>query len=533
MKVLLLLLTLQAFVPGAFVPNRYANATVVVPRTSLDTLPGDTIFAVAPDDGVYGVAEVPESGNYAMAVWEDDWQDGRSGFLPGERIRLFLQREGASIPIQYQLGTFQNWDVTLTPTFAQEGLYLIGSAALSSSAVGFAQPSGVYLPGEQVDVAVALQFDGSGGDLAALQIDVAGVQPSEIAPGTTGMTMQTAAIGPGGSGGTRLLFDGLSSPIGGGSYTLFRVRFTAATARQLTLSSLIGSLDDPTGSDAGLGIVGAGYQVQLTTRGDVTGDGTTNLADFAATIDLILDGEFSAQGDLHPFPDGNGQVDVRDLVVLGKAILAGQWPDGIPVSLQSTPASLSKGATAKHTTSGTSPDALTLFLSPDGILWVDEDGPGLRALQGATSDSLRALSDNSLIRGGAEADGFVLYRLAEVMGLPLAYTDAAPAGLRDLQGVLLDGTLVSVSVALATDGEATPTGPRPVALYPNPARGVLTVEGMAGEATLYDVLGRRVRTLMLSEGPEGSHEIDVAALPVGIYFLRSATGDVRRFTKLD
>lgn len=517
------------FRPADFAPNRYANASVIVPRASLDALPGDTLFAVAPDDVVYGVAPVPETGNYAMAVWEDDrallGRSGRSGFLPGERVRLFLQRGGAALPVQYSLGTYPGWDstLTMTPAFVQDGIYLIGSAVLSSSAVGFAQASGVYLPGEQVDIAVALQLDGSSGDLAALQIDVAGVSPSEISPGTTGMTMQTAPI----DGGVRLLFDGLSNPIGGGSYTLFRVRFTAATPRALTLSSLIGSLDDPTGSDAGLGIVGASHQVQLTTRGDVTGDGTTNLADFAAAIDLILDGDFHQQADLHPFPAGNGSVDVRDLVVLGKAILVGQWPDGIPVSVGSAPTQLSKREAAK--VQDGPEGSLTLFLSADGTLWADEDGPGLRALQGATSDSLSALTDNSLIRGGAEADGFVLYRLAEAMGLPLAYTDAAPDGLRDLQGVLVDGSLVEVSVALATDDEAGPSGPRPVALYPNPSRGNLTVEGMAGEAEIFDVLGRRVRTLTLSE----ADEIDVSALPVGIYFVRSETGDVRRFTKLD
>lgn len=528
---LLLALTAQAFVPGAFVSNRYANASVVVPRATLDAEVGDTLFAVAPDDGVYGYADVPETGNYAMAVWADDWIEGRDGFLPGERIRLFLQRNGASLPVQYQLDPYPAWEpgIRATPAFDQDGVYLIASATLSSSAVGFAQASGVYLPGEQVDIAVGLQFDGAGGELGALQIDVAGAQPSEIAGGTTGMTMQSAPIGPGGSGGVRLLFDGLSSPVGGGNYTLFRVQFTAATARTLTLSSLIGSLDDPSGSDAGLGIVGASYQVQLTTRGDVTGDGTTNLADFAATIDLILGGDFHQQADLHPFPDGNGSVDVRDLVVLGKALLSGQWPDGIPVSAQALPPNRlapAPSSSARVSKRGGDSEPLTLFLSPDGTLWADASGPGLRALQGATSDSLSALSDNSLIR---KSDGFVLYRLAEEMGLPLAYTDAGADGLRDLQGVLLDGTLVEVSIALATDGEAAPTGPLPVALYPNPARGVLTVEGMAGTAVIYDVLGRRVRTLTLSD----ADEIDVTALPVGIYFLRSEGGDTRRFTKLD
>jgi hypothetical protein len=546
MPLLLLLLALLTafptdFQPGDFTPNGYAYASVIVPRAALETLPGDTLFAVAPDDRVYGYVEVPDTGNYVFAVWADDrtvlGADGRNGFLPGERVRLFLQRGGESLPVAYTLGIHTDWEnvLLLQPEYARDGLYLLDAGVLSSSAVGFADASGAYLPGEEVDVAVGLQFDASVGDLGALQIDVAGVTEGEIAAGTTGMNMQTAPI-PG--GGVRLLFDGLSNPVSGGDYTLFRIRFTAGAARSITLSSLIGSLDDPLGSDAGLAIVGASYQVQLTTRGDVDGNGTTNLADFAATIDLILDGEFSAQADLHPFPQGNGSVDVRDLVVLGKAILAGQWPDGIPVSLgsptiPSTPTSLSKGAPAKRTAT----DALTLFLSPDGTLWADESGPGLRALQGATSDSLRALSDNSLIRGGD--DGFVLYRLAEAMGLPLAYTDAGPDGLRDLEGVLVDGSLVEVNVALATDDEAGPDpadhGPRPVALYPNPVRSGdrLHVEGMAGEATLYDVLGRRVQTVTLSE----ADEIDLSALPSGIYFLRSegpnGSGDTRRFTKLD
>ena len=70
-------------------------------------------------------------------------------------------------------------------------------------------------------------------------------------------------------------------------------------------------------------------------RGDVNDDGSVDIVDLVLGIDLILGRielpERQQRLDLHPFPVGNGAVDVRDLTVLAQAIALGVWPDGAPI----------------------------------------------------------------------------------------------------------------------------------------------------------------------------------------------------------
>jgi hypothetical protein len=103
-----------------------------------------------------------------------------------------------------------------------------------------------------------------------------------------------------------------------------------------------------------------------------------------------------------------------------------------------------------------------------------------------------------------------------------------------------------------TDGSASLTdavtvarsGPERVELlgtYPNPARQRATVrfaipEGTAGETVrmrLYDVLGRRVRTVR-AEAEPGRHEqrIDVSGLASGVYVLRLTAAGTAKTRKL-
>jgi hypothetical protein len=74
--------------------------------------------------------------------------------------------------------------------------------------------------------------------------------------------------------------------------------------------------------------------------------------------------------------------------------------------------------------------------------------------------------------------------------------------------------------------------------HPNPARQRATVryalpEKQETTIRLYDILGRRVRTV-LNENREGRHErtLDVGALPSGVYFLRLRAGGETRTQKL-
>jgi hypothetical protein len=74
--------------------------------------------------------------------------------------------------------------------------------------------------------------------------------------------------------------------------------------------------------------------------------------------------------------------------------------------------------------------------------------------------------------------------------------------------------------------------------YPNPVRQQATVRYALPETQdvtvrLYDVLGRRVRTV-LNGTQEGRHQrtLDVGSLPSGVYFLRLRAGGQTRTQKL-
>lgn len=60
--------------------------------------------------------------------------------------------------------------------------------------------------------------------------------------------------------------------------------------------------------------------------------------------------------------------------------------------------------------------------------------------------------------------------------------------------------------------------------YPNPASGVLTIEGEADEAMVLDVRGREVTRVALAGGRA---EMDSRSLAPGVYFVRAGAETVR------
>jgi hypothetical protein len=73
-------------------------------------------------------------------------------------------------------------------------------------------------------------------------------------------------------------------------------------------------------------------------RGDAEGDGTVDALDVVHAIDFVLrrltpDAMQTAAADLFPFPEGDTNLDVRDLTVLLQAVVRGQWPDGVDLPL--------------------------------------------------------------------------------------------------------------------------------------------------------------------------------------------------------
>jgi len=60
-------------------------------------------------------------------------------------------------------------------------------------------------------------------------------------------------------------------------------------------------------------------------------------------------------------------------------------------------------------------------------------------------------------------------------------------------------------------------------LYPNPASGSVTVEGLEGDYSIYDFMGRRI----LQGTTSGTTQIDVSSWPSGLYLLRHKRGTIK------
>ena len=74
-------------------------------------------------------------------------------------------------------------------------------------------------------------------------------------------------------------------------------------------------------------------------RGDADGDGAFDVADIVVSLDGTVDPssipvDEMPRHDVHPFPEGNGQLDIRDITVAIQAVLRAQWPDGSPLPVQ-------------------------------------------------------------------------------------------------------------------------------------------------------------------------------------------------------
>ena len=82
---------------------------------------------------------------------------------------------------------------------------------------------------------------------------------------------------------------------------------------------------------------------------------------------------------------------------------------------------------------------------------------------------------------------------------------------------------VEVGTPFPVSSAAPPPPPLGLRAYPNPASHVLTVEVAAtgaGRVAVYDVLGRRVRTVCDGACGPGAFAVDVAGLPPAVYVVR-------------
>jgi hypothetical protein len=302
-----------------------------------------------------------------------------------------------------------------------------------------------------------------------------------------------------------------------------------------------------------------GSVIGADTRGDANGDGYVDAVDLVLGIDLILGRidlpETESRLDLHPFPGGNGAIDVRDLTVLAQAIARGSWPDGALLPLPS--AAVSKAMSVVG-------DVIVRRTEEGLGLWVRSAEP-LRALHVVG----RLRDPNAVIRSNPELPQFAMGRPYGISGsdsfsilafgmdeilvpsvgtVRLATIDGAtPEDLEIVSSMAVDGSTNRRNLLVIEETSEVPddvVGISFGAPYPNPVdprkTGLLhlpveTETGRACRIDVTDVLGRRVRSwdytadLGSRVAAWDMRNAEGNMVPSGMYFLTVTSGS-RRIT---
>lgn len=280
-------------------------------------------------------------------------------------------------------------------------------------------------------------------------------------------------------------------------------------------------------------------------RGDAEGDGAVDALDIVHAIDFVLnrltpDALQKAAADLYPFPDGDSQLDVRDLTVLSQAIVRGRWPDDVDLPIE-------EPASGKSESSG-------IFLTVDPLLIEFEHDIPIRAFQIVLPAEEGARVD---VDTSSDVPASIIF------GVRTNVAEGVPGSTSELRVLVyrLDGELISPGVVhLATHGvigkpryvtvigegrerlrvdasvwtsteDAPRTSPVTEKPYPNPfssAAGALNIPlgANAGRVIIYDLLGRAVQQLSGDGGGAGGSVkwsgLDAAGREVGpgLYFVR-------------
>ncbi len=299
-------------------------------------------------------------------------------------------------------------------------------------------------------------------------------------------------------------------------------------------------------------------------RGDGSGDGQVNVVDVTGLIDAVLgrsgiETRLRRALDLYPFPEGDGKLDVRDLVVLVQAILRGRWPDELPL-----PAVY--GPSAPPAVLSSEPVRFLLRTSTEGLSVELESSTPLRGIElhfrlsGAAG--LEAVRVDSSLGPGL----WIGYRpeAGEYVFLWAALDGQARApggyglGFIDRPGLRTPAVTVRTAIAVDASGQTVPVSwtvggavgtespsERPQRWrigvpYPNPFTGPellipLDVPQSAQvRVWIFDSLGRRVRLLLEGMLHPGRHLVrwdgrSSSGVPVGpgLYGVRLEAGSLR------
>ncbi len=279
--------------------------------------------------------------------------------------------------------------------------------------------------------------------------------------------------------------------------------------------------------------------VGLGGRGDSDADGAFDVADVVGSLDVTVNPALISAADLprhdlHPFPEGNGLVDIRDVTVGIQAILRDEWPDGraLPVA---APVS---GPAEKW-------NPVQLFAGTDGVLSLISN-IDLRGIQ------LEFTSDESLhfkmtSKGGVTVSERFDERVSKHRALILTSVSAPlesgthelignfPLSASLVRGVAIDlrGSKVPVSFerAIASSTETPLPREATITVYPNPilagSSAGVSIALQSGDqeihVSVYDALGRAIFTKAYPAGTNCAALPGEAFRAPGLYFIRIVT----------
>ena len=494
----------------------------------------DSLAGISPGQSVRVMAESACVGeatydgeNFSVSVWGSDPVDD-NGLDEGDPLSLVVAETGTPLSGMYE--DYFGGGLSYL-TYAPNAVLLSHRLTVFSSEVGFTSAGTSIAQGEEAAAAVRLQHTGSVA-LAGFQLDLLGegVGFDEVLAGTavsgSSWSFSVAPI----EGGVRVLAVNPGGGLAEGSHPILNLVLSTLTGGEVQIANAIGTLADDAGTDAELGIGQGTFAVSVAPRGDVNDDGSVNIADFVATIDVVLEvSDYNDEADLYPFPAGDDLVDVRDLNVLGRAILAGEWPDGGPVGT-----GLGRGSSRfvqRGDKSVQSDEETVQGGQETGILYLHSVGDRyhmgadvtLRAIQGvaATAGEIVGLEGATVVtQEEAGAVNFLVYSFS-TNPLPTLFAegpgDLGPETLTDLVGVTMQGETVPLTVAFATAGEGGPEESVAFEIFPNPTRGAVRFT-RPSSGTVYDVLGRHVLEF------EEASRLDMNGLRAGAYYVRTQDG---------
>jgi len=270
-------------------------------------------------------------------------------------------------------------------------------------------------------------------------------------------------------------------------------------------------------------------------RGDADVDGAFDVADVILSLDesvssTPLSGAVLARHDLHPFPAGNGQVDIRDVTVGIQAILFDEWPDG--ASLPTAP--LIEGPAQKW--------RIARLIADEAGLWL-ETSAQLRGMQ-ITMETVAPLAFVEPGKSGISVSDYfdrekgiarTVLLVADDSPLDTGMHHLAHSGFENM--VLQSGLVVDLygqkhHIELETIAvTSTDLGQLPgdsFSVFPNPvlAGGAQPVlvhvpESFRGVSIIvFDSIGRRIHSFDAS-GQRGDISLgsDIFSAP-GLYFIR-------------